>query len=270
MEEREAKLDLVQEEEGVPAVLSLEDEVLDIVDKARQRIEAIKQIKTLALGVTSPEDWVDQNGVPYLEASGAEKIARLFGISWYDLRYEKKPMEDGHYTIVYYGKFSLRGITIEAIGARSSRDPFFTVRYDEKGNRILLPAKEVNEADVMKAAYTNLLANGIKRLLGIRNVSWEDLEQVGIRRDKVASVKYTTRKRREKREAEGPEAKPKNWKEAFVATVRKFRAKLGDDSVNAILERFGYDSEEGVTSYDEAKQIYEALKEEEKSLGKGG
>ena len=45
------------------------------------------------------------------------------------------------------------------------------------------------------AALTNLLGNGITRLLGIRNLTWEDLEKyAGIKKDEVSKVEYKDRK----------------------------------------------------------------------------
>jgi hypothetical protein len=44
---------------------------------------------------------------------------------------------------------------------------------------------------VKKAAYTNLLGNGITRILGLRNLTWEDLQEfAGISKDQVGRVDY--------------------------------------------------------------------------------
>jgi len=150
-------------------------------------------VKQVALAVTNPQDWVDQDGRPYLQASGGEKVARLFGISW---RIEEPTVErdsDGHYTYTYKGTFALQsGIEIEAIGTRSSRDKFFTTRYEGKGDdrqRIELTPVLVDRGDVKKSAYTNLLANGITRLLGLRNLTWDEVEaHTGIKRGDAATV----------------------------------------------------------------------------------
>jgi len=176
----------------VPALL--DDQLVHVAEQAEKRVEAVKKIKVLALRVTNANDWVDQGGKPYLMSSGAEKIGRLFGISW---RLEEPKIEfdeDGHYTVLYKGEFGFSGITIEAIGTRSSRDEFLRVRWvkgaDGKNEKILLPASEVDKGDLKKAAFTNCLGNGITRLLGIRNLTYEDLATVGISKDQVTRFEY--------------------------------------------------------------------------------
>lgn len=170
--------------EEIPAIFE-SDDLVRMAEYAEKRVTAIKRIKKAALAVTSIHDWTDQHGKPYLNASGAEKIARLFGISWRIDEPEYIKEEDGHFSYVYKGYFSLGSITIEAIGSRSSRDPFFSKSHEED-----IPPSEIDRNDVRKAAYTNLLGNGITRLLGIRNLTWDDLKNSEIEQGKVARVEY--------------------------------------------------------------------------------
>jgi hypothetical protein len=99
--------------------------------------------------------------------------------------------ESGHFSYTYKGYFTVAGATIEAIGTRSSKDPFFK-RYAGRGDdRHELPPSELDKGDLKKAAYTNLLGNGITRLLGLRNLTWEDIkEYAGITKDQVGRVDY--------------------------------------------------------------------------------
>jgi len=167
----------------VPAIM--DDNLVAIAEAAEKRVQAINRIKRAALAVTSPHDWVDQNGRPYLQASGAEKIARLFGISWRIDEPTYTREEDGHFSYTYKGYFSLGGVTIEAIGARGSKDGFFSRRKNQD-----VPPSEIDRNDVKKAAYTNLLGNGITRILGIRNLTWEDVRAGGITQEAVSRVEY--------------------------------------------------------------------------------
>ena len=168
------------------------DTLLQLAAKAEKQIEAIKTIKSVVLKVTNPQDWVDQNGRPYLQASGGEKVARIFGISWTigEPLLETEP--DGHFAYTYKGVFTLQGISIEAIGTRSSKDGFFK-KYGQdaqSGEKTTLPPSEIDKGDVKKSAYTNLIGNGITRLLGIRNLTWEEVIAGGIDKSKTGSVKY--------------------------------------------------------------------------------
>ncbi|MFA5560113.1 MAG: hypothetical protein WDA59_11785 [Methanofastidiosum sp.] len=176
--------EIEEKDESIPVILS-DDNLVQIADIAEKRIEAIKKIKQVALKVTNSNDWVDQGGKPYLQASGAEKVARTFGISW---RIDEPILtieEDGNYSYTYKGYFTLGSSNIEAIGSRGTKDPFFSKSHGEQK-----PLSEIDRNDVKKAAYTNLLGNGITRILGIRNLTWEELEAAGIHRNKTSRVDY--------------------------------------------------------------------------------
>lgn len=176
------------------------DSLINIANKAEARIEAVKKIKRLSLRVTNCQDWVDQNGKPYLQTSGGEKIARLFGISW--TVEEPRTQCDGdagHYVVTYKGIFTLGNASIECIGTRSSKDGFFK-KY-EKGEYVdnkyvqgkELPPSSIDIGDVVKSAYTNLIGNGITRLLGIRNLTYDDLAESGIDVSKITKVEYKSK-----------------------------------------------------------------------------
>jgi transcriptional regulator with XRE-family HTH domain len=169
--------------------------LVELAAQAERRVEAINKIKQYSLRLTQPGDWVDQNGRPYLQVSGAEKIARLFGISWRIDEPIREELEGGHYIYTYKGYFSLAGAEIEAIGSRSSKDPFFKRYVYVNGERKELPPSEIDPGDVKKAAYTNCIGNGITRLLGLRNISYEDLEKVaGIKREQITQIEYRSKK----------------------------------------------------------------------------
>ena len=176
-------------ESALPAIV--DENIVDIAAHAEERLAALTKIKKVALKLTNPHDWVDESGKPYLQGSGAEKVARLFGISWRISEPTTENLEGGHYIIAYTGEFALGGAIIAAIGTRSSKDGFFK-KYKYAGDqRVELPVSEIDQGDVKKAAYTNLLANGITRLLGIRNLTYGELtEYAGITREQVTPVEY--------------------------------------------------------------------------------
>lgn len=161
------------------------DNLIQMAELAEKRIEAINRIKRAALKVTNARDWTDQNGNPYLNVSGSEKVARLFGISWRIDEPQLTLYEDGHFGFNYKGYFTLGLATIEFEGSRSSRDPFFS-----KAHGKVIPPSEIDRNDVKKAALTNTIGNGITRILGIRNLSWEDLKDAGIDISKIVKIEY--------------------------------------------------------------------------------
>ncbi len=187
--------------------------IIEVAQEAERRIDAIIKIKQIALKVTNSGDWTDQQGKPYLQGSGAEKVANLFNISW---RIDEPRIEfedDGHFTYTYKGDFSLAGRSIQVDGSRSSKDPFFKkydYEKDDKGKIISKkekPISAIDKRDVKMAAMTNLLGNGVTRILGIRNLTWDDLlKYAGIKQEEVAGVHYA--KEGEKSPLKEPQKKP--------------------------------------------------------------
>jgi hypothetical protein len=197
-----------------------DDNLLEIARQAEARIDAVIAIKKTALKVTNSNDWVDQNGKPYLQASGSEKIANLFNISWQINEPTIDQEEDGTITYTYKGRFSLRGRSIEVEGSRSSRDDFFKKYVWENGKKI--GEKPLDKRDLKMAALTNLLGNGITRLLGIRNLTYTDLQKfAGITQDQIGKVEYkkggqkppTTEPQRKSEKKEAPPEGEKSVKD---------------------------------------------------------
>lgn len=163
----------------------VDDQLLAVAAAAERRVDAIIRIKVLALKVTNAHDWNDQGGKPYMGVSGAEKVARLFGISWRLDEPIREDHDDGHFDYSFKGYFSMGTAEIEVIGTRSSKDPFFVGSKDRA-----IPPSEIDRNDVKKGAMTNCIGNGISRLLGIRNLTWEELGEAGIKRENVGKVTY--------------------------------------------------------------------------------
>lgn len=164
--------------------------LLALAEQAEKRVGALNKIKRAALMATNARDWTDQAGNPYLQVSGSEKVARVFGIAWKIDDPSLETEESGHFAYTYKGYFTVAGATIEAIGTRSSKDGFFKKYAGYGDDRKELPPSEIDKGDLKKSAYTNCIGNGITRLLGLRNLTWEDLQESGITKDSVGRVDY--------------------------------------------------------------------------------
>jgi len=222
--------DIVEYEDHAPAFA--DDVLVRMAEQAEKRIDAVIKIKQTALKVTNSGDWVDQGGKPYLQASGAEKIGNLFNVSWRIEEPIMDPEEDGHYTYTYRGTFSMAGRSIQVEGSRSSKDGFFR-QYDGYGqNRTEKPVYDRdNKRDVKMAALTNLLGNGITRLLGIRNLTYADLEKfAGIKQADLGKVEY-----KKKADKNPPQRKSEstgsNGNSASTAQVRAINTMLSKAAV---------------------------------------
>lgn len=194
--------------ENLPAIA--DDHLIAVAERAEQRIAAVSKIKNVALKITNSGDWVDQNGKPYLQASGAEKIAGIFDIGWEFLTTEPVCEDDseGHYTYTYKGRFMMGNRSIDVDGSRSSRDGFFKqFKYVDNVKVEKTVSERDNKRDVKMAALTNCLGNGITRMLGIRNMTYADLKEfAGITEDQLGKVEYKSDK---KSPIQEPQAKGK-------------------------------------------------------------
>jgi len=223
--------DVVVYDDNVPAIA--DDSLLRVAQQAEQRIDAVIKIKKMALKVTNPRDWTDQGGNPYLQVSGAEKIANLFNISWRIDEPICETEDDGHFTFTYVGTFTIPGRSIQVTGSRSSKDPFFK-KYEWKDNvKTEKPISAIDRRDVKMAAMTNLLGNGITRLLGIRNLTYPDLEAfAGIKKDQVGKVDY--KKNGEKEPVKEPQKKGEIKDPDAPVTEPQLKA------INTILGKLGF------------------------------
>ena len=152
------------------------DNILYLAEQAEKYVAAMNKVMTAALMITSERDWVLIGGNPYLQESGATKVARLFGIS---IQLIGKPVVEcdslGYKTFTYKAKFMLKDQFVECEGSRSSSEDFFAGKGKTKN------PDEIDERDVKMAAYTNCLNNGIKRLIpGLRNIDVETLKNAGL------------------------------------------------------------------------------------------
>ena len=162
------------------ALMSMDyDNVLMLAERADKMVTALNKIMAAAIKVTTPKDWVMIGGTPYLQESGATKVARLFGIGWQiHPGFPKVERDgDGYPTYTYRMTFTMGKQAIEAEGMRNARDEFFAGKR-EKQKKV----DEIDLADVKRAAYTNCLNRGIKAILpGLRNLDAATLEANGVK-----------------------------------------------------------------------------------------
>lgn len=178
------------------ALMSMDyDNVLMLAERADKMVTALNKIMAAAIKVTTPKDWVMIGGTPYLQESGAAKVARLFGISWrIHEGFPKTEYDgDGYPTFTYRMTFTLGGASIEQDGSRNARDEFFAgKRTDKNGNaQKQKTVDEIDLGDVKRAAYTNCLNNGIKRILpGLRNLDVAALEASGLKVNEIRGYTF--------------------------------------------------------------------------------
>lgn len=169
------------------------DAIIVMAERADKLVAALNKMMMAAIKITTAHDWVIIGGKPYLQESGATKVARLFGIGWKILDVQRE-LDDGYPSFTYRMVFRMGGTEIECDGSRSGRDEFFTGQAtlrDGSANPKHKGPDQVDANDVKKAAYTNCLNNGIKRLLpGLRNIDIETLEKGGVNTQKLTGYTF--------------------------------------------------------------------------------
>jgi hypothetical protein len=158
---------------GLPSVVEEKDYFVEEVEKAEKRLEALAKQRMLILKLTRPYDWVNFGGRAYLTAYGAERLMLLFNISYKIGEPEIKYDPDGHFTVIFRGTFTWGDKTIEEIGIRSSRDPFFSRARGQD-----IPPHQIKLSDVIKSARSNLIARGVSTLLGLRGLNIQDVTKM--------------------------------------------------------------------------------------------
>ena len=163
----------------------------DVFQLAEKRVARLQKFIALSLQITAKADWVNFDGKAYLQGSGAEKVARLFGVCWTAPQIEcieESDAKGAYYRFTATASFYLSTNPAEAIGIVgkcSSRDKFFGTKNQE-----LKPLEDVDKGNIQAKAVTNLINNGIKRLLGLRNIPWEMVAKAGIAAADVPSVDF--------------------------------------------------------------------------------
>lgn len=161
----------------------------DVLTQAEAMQELAARVIMISLRQTNPTDWVNQDGTPYLQGSGAEKIALLWGATINNVKHEKRPLDEhpGGYMYEYTGTITIAGKSMEAVGACSTRDKFFG-----RSGGAFKTVAEIDETNIMRKAFNNLTVNLIKRRLGLRNLSWEQLTAAGIKVEQIKGFTYNT------------------------------------------------------------------------------
>jgi len=253
--------------------VDLSQQVELAVREAETRLEIIQRVMQVALKATYTQDWIDMNGKPYLAATGAERLASLFGVTVTDMdskRYEDRDDRGTYYYFVVTGTAHFRGTSISVMGTCSARDPFFSTRYENE-QRILLPAEAVDQPNIVKAAYSNMIANAVTRVLGIRGLTWQQLEQLGFDRKGAASVRFQDRKAGGK-PADTPAGQPgptpaTTGPDSWVTKLEALLDSIdGADKPTVLLSITAFDKKDGgrFNGYDSIAAIRQRSKQPEK------
>ena len=178
--------EIVVIEDSTAEIAPIEADALEVIDR---RNALFDKMLAVAIRSTSTNDWVDQSGKPFLQSSGSEKVGRRFAVKIFDTDQTKEDYEDEDGKYIMFtttGKVGFNEVEyITVMGACSTRDKFFG-----KVGGAYKPLKDIDLTNIKKKSYTNFMSLGIQKLIGIRNLSWKELEKYGIGRGGKAIISY--------------------------------------------------------------------------------
>lgn len=200
--EKESQALVVKHESRSPAMSASErlDDAIEVIGKLRTYYKKIRQA---ALGVTQTEDWTLWGDRYRLNESGASKIMSQLGIHEETIE-QRRVNETWGYTIYITRRYVPSWNTsasFDAVGSCRSDDAFVASRrvYDkELGRKVTkqIPAEEVDESNVLKAALANCRVNGIISVCGIKTVSVDELNEAPyVEVDAIQAVSFKGGKR---------------------------------------------------------------------------
>ena len=191
----------------VPADRLLETFGVDIEQQVRQlqkvaeyAPQIIKYRSIIIKQFTYPQDWVCfGSGDKAKACCSNHAVMRIvdkagFPIRYRDVRSYKEDVRDEAgkitgYRYVFEGYGEMSGRSVFCIGQYSTRDAFLGKSAGEYRDY-----REINESHIRQAAHTYFKGNVVKDLLGLKNIPWEEFEQLcdfaGQVASKGASVKF--------------------------------------------------------------------------------
>lgn len=241
--------DLQVESAGTPTKLEVELDSSKAIAKIQAITAVIEGCTKASLQRTNPQDWVKQvapgrdGDAPkvsyYLQATGAQKIRPIFGIYYRDRKATEIRYADGSYAFLCEGIIGSKvldqlygEITIEIEGGRSSKDGFFAGRDGKR---------DVDPLDVRKASIANWETRAVTALLGLKNVTAEDLRRNGIDVDKIAGVEF-----KQGAEGGGQVNLISDKQRGRLFAISK-TANVPEGAVKALLAAYGFDSSTSIT-----------------------
>jgi len=167
---------------------------------------------------------LDMGGNPYIDNDGCQKIARTVGISFGKPDVESYWDEDEGvkvWVVEVCGEATVMGQTIYEVGGCTSQDKFLSSR------RMGMMQLKI---EVKKKAIANWQGRCVRTLLGMKELTWAELEAQGFSADAAGKVEYKTgrdsnSKTNQKKDTEAEE----NLKEVKVKIGNQLIADCGND-----------------------------------------
>lgn len=147
-----------------------------IVKETIEQVVLFREMRAGILKGTSNQDWIDQEGDPYLTDSGVMAVACAVGFEFGEPETERLEGTDAKGPFVTFRTkmsafWPVMGRTYFDIGVASSRDPFFAKKKEKE-----VALGDVNLGNVEKKSITNVRHRLLTKALALDSFSWGDLK----------------------------------------------------------------------------------------------
>lgn len=164
----------------------------NVADGIERFVSAQIKIQNVILRLAKPGDWVIFGDTACISGAGTERIAAALGISFIDWKDKKEISKDEkgelyiwwHTCMVVFGNRK-----IEVAGRFGSRNKLLG-KKDGKWR----PLSEIDESDIKMASRRNAMKEGVRVILGLRNIPIEELRKAGVVLSQSTHVEYKEKK----------------------------------------------------------------------------
>jgi len=157
----------------------------DLAREAEIRTQAMKTILAVIVKVCHKRNIIDMGGNPYITDDGAEKIARVAGVSFTQPVITQYWDEDEEgrriWNVEAQGSCSVLGQNFYDIGGCTSEDKFIA-------NRRLGTSRM--KLEIKKKCMANLRGRLVRGILGLKEFTWDELKSSGFKQDEASKVEY--------------------------------------------------------------------------------
>lgn len=189
-----ATAETLEQEEFSLLKIGSEKEFTEALTKVDNALKLVDQLRGFCLQRSKPNDWLDTGGNPYFTDAGCNRFRAPFGmyeqgvkmwtIDSNGIRKEinERTVFEGEIDFIFFeGIIGSKLLGVEASfqgGSRPSKEDAFRSKED-----ILF---------YIQKGKANWNGRGFRKLLGLENLTWDDLSNAGINREKVRRVEYLT------------------------------------------------------------------------------
>jgi hypothetical protein len=158
-----------------------DDGFVAMLENAAKNVTKVETaMRKIIVACTYPTDWVkfpsNTGDVASLSSAGAERLIKHMGVTYANWDAQKLTFDDEAgkgYRWIYTCDVIMGGKQIKAQGSYGTRDKFLGFKDGEWRD-----TSEINENHIQQAAQRMCRAEGVRALLGIRKMPWEQLEKI--------------------------------------------------------------------------------------------